>query len=63
MDFQPIRHGPDMELVAVVLEGSGMWRLSYDWCGTTRYSYYPRDKFKDELDAFKWWKEQTTWAP
>ena len=61
---RPFWNGPRMELTSVKRERS-LWTLEYqlDGDGHSRYSYYSIDKFKDEIDVWKWWhnhlKEQT----
>ena len=48
-----------MELESITKEGS-LWRVGYrrpDDC--IIYSYYMKDKFRDELAVFNWWQEQT----
>lgn len=48
-----------MTLEEVVRERE-LWRVVYRRNDNhTVYSYYSIDKFRDELDVFKWWKEQT----
>jgi hypothetical protein len=53
-------NGPTMRLVAVT-KAKGMWCIEFhNRDDHSRYSYYPIDKFVDELAIFKWWQEQTS---
>lgn len=48
-----------MEIESITQEGV-LWRIAYRRSDNhTVYSYYHVNKFRDELDVWKWWKEQT----